>query len=93
MQKSFHYYGTYCAAYLAGYSHEECLAIGYCSQLVDRCSKTFLKDVGGPQDAATTQLTSEMARSRASGLRSTSCLTTCMLTQARAASATATSSA
>ncbi len=64
MQKSFHYYGTYCAAYLAGYSHEECLAIGYCSQLVDRCSKTFLKDVGGPQDAATTQLTSEMARAK-----------------------------
>ena len=61
MQKSFHYYGTYCAAYLAGYSHEECLAIGYSAQLVDRCSRTFLKNVGGPLDAATTQLTSEMA--------------------------------
>ncbi|MBQ9021903.1 MAG: hypothetical protein IJ131_01840 [Eggerthellaceae bacterium] len=64
MQKSFHYFGTYCAAYLAGYSHEECLAIGYSAQLVDRCSRTFLKDVGGPQTAATTQLTSEMAKAK-----------------------------
>ena len=27
MQADFHYYATYCAAYLAGYSHEEALAL------------------------------------------------------------------
>ena len=55
MEKSFHYYGTYCAAYLAGCSHEESLEICYSAQLVDHCSKTFLKRIGGPLSAATTQ--------------------------------------
>ena len=27
MQKDFHYYATYAAAFLAGYSHEESLAV------------------------------------------------------------------
>ena len=61
MQLDFHYYATYCAAVLAGYSHEESLAIGYSSQFVDMCSKTFLMKVQGPVAAATTQLTMEMA--------------------------------
>ena len=64
MDKSFHYYGTYCAAYLAGYTHEECLDICYSAQLVDCCSRTFLKTVGGPLAAATTQLSAEMLEVR-----------------------------
>ena len=64
MQKSFHYFGTYCAAYLAGYSHEESLHVCYSAQLVDWCSETLLKKIGGPLAAATTQLPSEMARAR-----------------------------
>lgn len=64
MEKSFHYYGTYCAAYLAGYSHEESLEIGYCAQLVDHCTKTFLKRIDAPLSAATTQLTGEMTQMR-----------------------------
>ena len=27
MQKDFHYYATYCAAFLAGYTHEDALEI------------------------------------------------------------------
>ena len=46
MQADFHYYATYCAAYLAGYSHEEALALCYSDQFVDCCTKTFLKSVG-----------------------------------------------
>ena len=42
MQKDFHYYATYAAAYIAGYSHEESMAICYSAQFVDWCSKTFL---------------------------------------------------
>ena len=64
MERSFHYYGTYCAAYLAGYSHEESKEICYCATLVDHFSKTFLKRIGGPLSAATTQLAGEMAQAR-----------------------------
>lgn len=64
MERSFHYYGTYCAAYLAGYSHEESLEICYCAQLVDWCSKTFLKRIDAPLAAATTQLPGEMVKAR-----------------------------
>ncbi|MDO4798415.1 MAG: hypothetical protein Q4A01_10425 [Coriobacteriales bacterium] len=64
MEKSFHYYGTYCAAILAGYSHQQSLEIGYSAQLVDLCSKTFLQRIEGPLSAATTQLTAEMAQAR-----------------------------
>ena len=60
MQKDFHYYATYCAAYLAGYNHEESLAIGYSAQFVDCCSRSLLTKVGGPRAAATTQLQLEM---------------------------------
>ena len=60
MQMDFHYYATYCAAYLAGYSHEESLAAAYSAQLVDCCSRTFLKKIRGPMAAATTQLQLEM---------------------------------
>ena len=64
MDRSFHYYGTYCAAFLAGYSHEESLEICYSATLVDHCSKTFLSRIGGPPSAATTQLPGEMGQAR-----------------------------
>lgn len=60
MQKDFHYYATYCAAYLAGYSHEESLDICYSTQYVDCCTRTVLQKLGGPMSAATTQLQLEM---------------------------------
>ncbi len=60
MQEDFHYYATYSAAYLAGYSHEESLEICYSAQLVDHCSRPFLAKIGGPKTAATTQLQLEM---------------------------------
>lgn len=64
MQEDFHYYATYCAAALAGYDHNQCLEICYCAQMVDHCSRTFLKKVGGPAQAATTQLKLELMDAR-----------------------------
>ena len=64
MQKDFHYYATYAAAYIAGYSHEESLAIAYSAQFVDECTKTYLKGIGAPVSAATTQLQTELADAR-----------------------------
>ncbi|MBO4913761.1 MAG: hypothetical protein J5449_01015, partial [Oscillospiraceae bacterium] len=60
MQKDFHYYATYCAAYLAGYSHEESLTICYSAQFVDWCSRTLLSVLKAPRAAATTQLQLEL---------------------------------
>lgn len=60
MQADFHYYATYCAAYLAGYSHEEALAICSSDQFVDCCTKTFLKSVQASVHAATTQTQAEL---------------------------------
>lgn len=60
MQADFHYYATYCAAFLAGYSHEESLTISYSAQLVDWCSRTFLSKLKAPLSAATTQLQLEL---------------------------------
>ena len=64
MQADFHYYATYCAAYLAGYSHKECMDICYSAQFVDLCSRSFLSNIKAPSDAATTQLQLEMMDSR-----------------------------
>ncbi len=61
MQEDFHYYATYCAAYLAGYEHEDCMSICYSAQLVDCCSKTFLSKIKAPKMAATTQTQLELA--------------------------------
>lgn len=61
MQKDFHYYATYCAAYLAGYTHSECLEICYSAQFVDLCSATLLSKLKAPREAATTQLQLELA--------------------------------
>ena len=64
MQEDFHYYATYCAAYIAGYSHEESLEIAYSAQFVDCCTATLLKKNHAPLSAATTQLQSEMMEER-----------------------------
>ena len=61
MQLDFHYYATYCAAVLAGYSHEEASQICYSAQFADNCTRTFLARIKGPSAACTTQLTMEMA--------------------------------
>ena len=64
MQMDFHYYATYAAAYLAGFSHEESMVICYSAQFVDECSATYLKGIKAPVSAATTQLQAEMADAR-----------------------------
>ena len=64
MQKDFHYYATYCAAYIAGYSHEECMEICYSAQFVDLCSETLLLKLKAPEEAATTQLQLELMETR-----------------------------
>ena len=64
MQEDFHYYATYCAACIAGYSHEDCLAIAYSANYVDLCTKSALSRIGAPQEAATTQSMMELADSR-----------------------------
>ena len=60
MQADFHYYATYCAAYLAGYSHEEALDLCYSDQFVDCCTKTFLKSISASVHAATSQTQAEL---------------------------------
>ena len=60
MQEDFHYYATYCAAYLAGYSHEESLDIAYSDQFCDQCTGTLLAKIKGPSEAATTQMQLEL---------------------------------
>jgi hypothetical protein len=61
MNKDFHYYGTYSAAYLSGYTHEESLQIARAAFFVDLCTKPVLNSVGAPLAAATTMLAMEMA--------------------------------
>jgi hypothetical protein len=64
MQKDFHYYATYCAAILAGYTHEESMNICYSAQFVDWCTETLLSTLNAPRAAATTQLKLEMMDTR-----------------------------
>ena len=64
MQKDFHYYATYCAAFIAGYPHEESLDIAYSAQFVDLCSRTLLSRLRAPLSAATTQLQLELMNAR-----------------------------
>ena len=65
MQADFHYYATYCAAYLAGYSHEEALELCYSDQFVDCCTKTFLKSINATVHAATSQSQAELVDTKA----------------------------
>ena len=64
MQMDFHYYATFCAAYLAGYSHKESLDIAYSAQFVDHCTRTLLAKINGPSNAATTQMQLELMDAR-----------------------------
>ena len=64
MQEDFHYYGTYCAAFLSGYDHEESQSIAYSAQFVDVCSRTLLAKLKAPSNAATTQLQLELMDAR-----------------------------
>lgn len=64
MQGDFHYYATYCAAYIAGCTHAESRDIAYCSQFTDHCTKTLLKKLKGPLNAATTQMQTELINVR-----------------------------
>ncbi len=61
MNKDFHYYATYCAAMIAGFSHEESLTICSGALFVDMCTRTYLEKIDGPGMAATTQLNLELA--------------------------------
>ncbi|MCR4604995.1 MAG: hypothetical protein K5639_03245 [Eubacterium sp.] len=64
MNADFHYYATYCAAILAGFTHEESQDIAYSDNFVDECSKSLLSHIGAPVKAATTQLSLEMMDAR-----------------------------
>ena len=64
MQLDFHYYATYCAALLAGFSHMESLDICYSAQMTDCCSRSFLSKLKAPLSAATTQLQMELMDAR-----------------------------
>ncbi len=64
MNPDFHYYATYCAAILSGYSHEESLDIAYSDQFVDLCSAAMLSKLKAPGAAATTQLQLELMDAR-----------------------------
>ncbi len=64
MQEDFHYYATYCAAYMAGYTHEESMKICYSAQFVDLCTVSLLSGIKAPLLAATTQLQLEMMDAR-----------------------------
>ncbi|MCR5137384.1 MAG: hypothetical protein K6C12_09835 [Oscillospiraceae bacterium] len=64
MQMDFHYYATYCAAFLAGWSHGESLQIAYSAQFVDCCSESLLTKIRAPRAAATTQLQLELMDAR-----------------------------
>ena len=64
MQLDFHYYATYCAAILAGYSPDDSLELARSAQFVDCCTRTLLEKLKAPRAAATTQLQLEMMDAR-----------------------------
>ena len=64
MNADFHYYATYAAAILAGYSHSESITVCTAAQMVDCCTRPFLSSVKAPLSAATTQSQKEMADAR-----------------------------
>ena len=45
MNADFHYYATYCAAILAGYSHEESLAISYSDCFSSNTFHVFYRNI------------------------------------------------
>ncbi len=64
MNADFHYYATYCAAILSGYSHEDSVDIAYSDRMVDHCTRTLLSIIKAPLNAATTQLQLELMDAR-----------------------------
>lgn len=64
MNSDFHYFATYCAAILAGYSHKESIIISSSSVFTDMCSRTLLSKIKAPLSAATTQLPLELMDTR-----------------------------
>ncbi len=64
MQMDFHYYATYCAAIIAGYTCDEGREIAHAAQFVDGCTATMLKSMKAPVAAATTQTQMEMMNAR-----------------------------
>lgn len=46
MNMDFHYYGTFCAARIAGFSAPEAEEIAWAAQMVDDCTESLLKDCG-----------------------------------------------
>ena len=61
MNADFHYYATYCASLIAGFSVKEAEKIAYSANFVDCCTVTILKKCGAPVSAATTQSQLELA--------------------------------
>lgn len=61
MNADFHYYATYCASLIAGFSNEEAERIAYSANFVDCCTATILKKCGISISAATTQSQLELA--------------------------------
>lgn len=61
MNADFHYYATYCASIIAGYTSKEALRIAYSANFVDCCTRTILKKCKAPLSAATTQSQMELA--------------------------------
>lgn len=61
MNADFHYFATYCASLIAGYSNKEAEKIAYSSCFVDFCTRTLLKKCGAPTSATTTQSLFELA--------------------------------
>ncbi|MBQ7990661.1 MAG: hypothetical protein IJ251_06400 [Oscillospiraceae bacterium] len=64
MNIDFHYYATYCAAFIAGYSHEKSLDICYSAQMTDCLTASYLAKINAPRLAATTQSQIELANAR-----------------------------
>lgn len=63
MNKDFHYYATYLAALLAGFSKEETDIIAYAAQFVDDCTKSSKPD--SAPDRVTCMTTKEMVEMNA----------------------------
>ena len=61
MNADFHYYATYCASLIAGFSNEQSAKIAYSANFVDCCTKTMLTKCNAPLSAATTQSQMELA--------------------------------
>ena len=64
MNIDFHYYATYLAARIAGYSHCDSMTLCYSDQFTDVLSMTMLSKLKAPKSAATTQQPMELANAR-----------------------------